>query len=304
MTALGLLAAFGAGIFGAAIGALPAFAFVGLLTLFGAAIQLAILPEATDFFTNIPFGVFGPHVGGFAAGVAAAAYAAKKGKLDSGRNIVTAGMGLNSPDVLVVGGLFGIVGYVIMWGLTFVPNFSPELAWTDLPGLTVVISGIIARFIWGSCGLCGKAEPGRGFFQPTDATKWLVFQSDTRQLLVIGLGGGLFAGWLGLTYGGTGVMLAFGLAAASLMFLTVGVLTPVTHHIMLPAAIVGAASGSLIWAGLAGLLCAFLGEFFARVFLDHGDTHIDPPACTIAATTLLFNFLTYVGLWTMIPMPL
>ncbi|PRY20070.1 hypothetical protein CLV78_11519 [Aliiruegeria haliotis] len=302
MTAIGLLAAFGAGIFGAAIGALPAFAFVGLLTLFGVGIQLAIAPEATDFF-NIPFGVFGPHVGGFASGVAAAAYAAKKGKLDSGRNIVTAGMGLNAPDVLLVGGIFGILGYVIIFFIARIPGFGDGLTWTDYPGITVVISGFIARFLWGSCGFCGKAEEGRKFFQPTDATKWLAFQSDFGQLTMIGLGGGLIAGWLGVTYGTPGALLAFGVSAASLMFLTVGVLTPVTHHITLPAAIVGAASGSLIWAALAGLLCAFLGEFFARAFLDHGDTHIDPPACTIAASTMLFNFLTAIGMWAALPMP-
>jgi len=302
MTAIGLLAAFGAGIFGAAIGALPAFAFVGFLTLFGVGIQLAIAPEATDFF-NIPFGVFGPHVGGFASGVAAAAYAHKKGKLDSGRNIVTAGMGLNSPDVLFVGGIFGIIGYVIIWLVGMVPGFGPGLAWTDYPGLTVVISAVIARFLWGTCGLCGKAEPGHKFFEPTDATKWLVFQSNFGQLVMIGLGGGLIAGWLGVTYGTQGALLAFGLSAASLMFLTVGVLTPVTHHITLPAAIVGAASGSIIWAAAAGLLCAFIGEFFARVFLDHGDTHIDPPACTIALTTMLFNFMTALGMWALVPMP-
>lgn len=302
MTALGLLVAFGGGIFGAAIGALPAFSFVGILTMLGVAIQLAVAPEASDFF-GVPFGVFGPHVGGFASGVAAAAYAAKKGKLDTGRNIVTAGMGLNSPDVLLVGGIFGALGYLIFWLLTFIPSFSPTLAWTDMPGMTVVISAFIARFAWGTCGLCGKAEPGQKFFAPTDATMWLVFQSHRGQLMMIGIGGGLLGGWLGLTYGTPGVLLAFGISAASLLFLTLGVLTPVTHHIMMPAAIVGAASGSILWAAIAGLICAFTGEFFARLFLTHGDTHIDPPACTIALMTMVFNGLTFLGFWALVPLP-
>ncbi|MBL3568021.1 permease [Rhodovulum sp. BSW8] len=302
MTALGLLVAFGGGIFGAAIGALPAFAFVGILTIAGVAIQLAVAPAATDFF-GIPFGVFGPHVGGFASGVAAAAYAASKGKLDSGRNIVTAGMGLNSPDVLLVGGIFGIVGYVICWGVAMVPDVGPGLPWTDYPGMSVVISAFIVRFLWGTCGLCGKTPEGERFFHPTDATKWLVFQSSFGQIAVIGIGVGLLGGWLGVTYGTAGALLAFGIAAASLLFLTVGVLTPVTHHIALPAAIVGVASGSILWAAIAGLVCAFVGEFFARVFLDRGDTHIDPPACTIAAMTLVFNVLTSIGFWALLPLP-
>ncbi|MEI2387205.1 permease [Breoghania sp. JC706] len=302
MSAIGLLVAFGGGIFGAAIGALPAFAFVGLLTMLGVAIQLAIAPAATDFF-GIPFGVFGPHVGGFASGVAAAAYAAAKGKLDSGRNIVTAGMGLNAPDVLLVGGIFGIIGYVIVWLIAMVPDFGPGLAWTDYPGMGVVISAFIARFAWGTCGLCGKTPEGERFFHPTDATKWLAFQSSVGQLVVIGVGVGLFGGWLGVTYGTPGALLAFGITAASLLFLTVGVLTPVTHHIALPAAIVGVASGSIVLAGIAGLICAFVGEFYARVFLDRGDTHIDPPACTIATMTLVFNFLTSIGFWAFLPVP-
>ncbi|WP_319774415.1 permease [Breoghania sp.] len=299
---IGLLVAFGGGIFGAAIGALPAFAFVGILTMLGVTIQLAIAPAATDFF-GIPFGVFGPHVGGFASGVAAAAYAACKGKLDTGRNIVTAGMGLNSPDVLLVGGAFGIIGYVAVWLIAMVPDFGPGLAWTDYPGLGVVISAFIARLAWGTCGLCGTGPIKERFLHPTDATKWLVFQSSFGQLAVIGVGVGLFGGWLGITYGMPGALLAFGICAASLILLTLGVLTPVTHHIALPAAIVGVGSGSMIWAGLAGLLCAFVGEFYARLFLDGSDTHIDPPACTIATMTLVFNFLTSIGFWAYIQFP-
>lgn len=302
MSVIGLLVAFGGGIFGAAIGALPAFAFVGFLTMFGVAIQLSIAPEATTFL-NIPFGAFGPHAGGFAAGVAAAAYAAKKGKLDSGRNIVTAGMGLNSPDVLLVGGIFGALGYVIIWVLQMVPNFGPDLAWSDLPAVGVVISAFIARILWGSCYFCGKADAGRGFFQPTDATKWLVFQSSFGQIVMIGLGGGLFGGWLGVTYGAPGALLAFGIAASSLLFLTVGVLIPVTHHIMLPAALAGAASGSVLWAGIIGIVCAFVGELCARAFLCHGDTHVDPPACAIAVMTFVVNLLTFLGFWTFLPLP-
>ncbi|PLW76846.1 permease [Cohaesibacter celericrescens] len=302
MTAIGLLVAFGGGIFGAAIGALSAFSFIGFLTMIGVAIQLSVAPEATDFF-GVPFGAFGPHVGGFASGVAAAAYAAHKGKLESGRNIVTAGMGLNSPDVLLVGGAFGILGYVLCWIVSQVPEFGPGLAWTDYPGICVVISAFIARLLWGKTGIFGKAEKGRKFFDPTDSTKWLAFQSECGQLAVIGLGVGLLGGWLGITYGMTGALLAFGIAAASLFFLALGLSLPVTHHIALPAAIVGAASGSMIWACIAGLVCAYAGEVAARLFLCHGDTHIDPPACTIALMTMVFNFLTAVGFWAMIPMP-
>lgn len=302
MSIAGLLVAFGGGIFGAAIGGLGAFAFVGFLTMVAVALLLSGAPDAATFL-NIPFGAFGPHVGGFASGVAAAAYAACRGKLESGRNIVAAGMGLNSPDVLLVGGLFGIIGYIICWIVQMVPNFGPGLAWTDAPAMTVTISAIIVRFAFGKSGICGKAEPGHKFYSPTDATRWLAFQSTFGQITVIGIGVGLLAGWLGVNYGAPGAFLAFGLAAASLSFLTLGMSFPVTHHIALPSALVGVASGSLIWAMIAGLMCAFVGEFFARTFLDHGDTHIDPPAFTIAVMMILFNFLTSISFWAIIPFP-
>lgn len=303
MTAIGLLVAFGGGIFGAALGALSAFTFVGFLTMIGVAIQLSVAPEATDFF-GLPFGAFGPHAGGFASGVAAAAYAAHKGKLDSGRNIVAAGMGLNSPDVLLVGGAFGVLGFVLCWLAAQVPSFAPGLPWTDYPGICVVVSAFIVRLLWGKTGIFGDREDGQKIMQPTDATKWLAFQSDCGQLATIGLGAGLLAGWLGVTYGTPGVLLAFGISAASLFFLTLGLSLPVTHHITLPAALVGASSGSMIWACIAGLICAYAGEVAARLFLCNGDTHIDPPACTIALMTLVFNFLTFVGFWALIPMPI
>ena len=58
--------------------------------------------------------LFGPHIA-FAGGVAAAAYAAKTGKLKSGgKDIVASLMGLNAPDVLLVGGVFGSLGYALL----------------------------------------------------------------------------------------------------------------------------------------------------------------------------------------------
>ncbi len=302
MLAVGVLASFGGGIFGAAIGALPAFEFVGFLVMIGVAVQIGVAPLEPTFY-GIPFDMFGPHVGGFASGVAAAAYAASKGKLDTGRNIVAGMMGLNRPDVLLVGGIFGILGYVIQYMLTLVPDFGPGLAWTDTVALTVVISSMIARLLWGKTGLFGHAEPGRAFYSPSDGAKWLAFESDGGQLVVIGVGVGLMCGYLGVVYGGPGVFLSFGIAAASLVFLQFGVKIPVTHHIALPAAIAAASSGSVVWGGIVGVLCAFGGEFFARTFLSHGDTHIDPPACTIAVMTLIVNLLTHLGFWDIAHIP-
>ncbi|MEZ5364899.1 MAG: hypothetical protein R2748_21855 [Bryobacterales bacterium] len=54
------------------------------------------------------------------------------------------------------------------------------------------------------------------------------------------------------------------------------------------------ATGSLAGGVVFGLIGAFAGEFFARVFLNHGDTHIDPPAAAIAFTVMLIQLLALV----------
>lgn len=300
MTFLGTLVAFGGGIFGAAIGGLPAFQVVGFFVIIGAVIQMA---TGVATFYGVPFGVFGPHVGGFASGVAAVAYAASREKIDTGRNIVAGMMGLNSPDVLLVGGLFGIFGYGVQWSLDKIPGFGNGLAWTDTVALTVVISAIVARLMFGKTGILGTPADGVKRYAPPLATRWVPYQSSPRQLVVIGLGVGLLAGHFAITFGTAGVFLSFGLAAASLIFLQFGVQIPVTHHIALPAAIAAALSGSLIWGGAFGIVCAFVGEFMACTFLVHGDTHIDPPAATIAPMTTLANLFAALGFFSLLPLP-
>lgn len=117
-----LVAAFAGGAFGAAIGALPSFTLAGLMVVVGE--LYAILQRTTDvglaavdITGSIAFGVvLGPHVA-FGGGAAAVAYAAKRGYLDFDSEYhpakeVTRGLG-SKPDVLAVGGLFGIVGYWI-----------------------------------------------------------------------------------------------------------------------------------------------------------------------------------------------
>ena len=109
--------------------------------------------------------------------------------------------------------------------------------------------------------------------------------------------------------------LAFGISAASLLFLNLGVEKfPVTHHITLPAstialavmaqgeaveaaALTGASEVTALLSGaLLGLICALFGEWFQRIFYAHGDTHWDPPAAAIVFGTLLIAVLYGAGL--------
>lgn len=300
MNSFDLLVAFGGGIFGAAIGALGAFEFVGLLVIVMAIVQ--IITGAPSDFIMFPFGFFGPHTGGFAAGVAATAYAAKKGKLGSGRDITAGLSGLGAYDVLLIGGVFGALGYAIAWVLNLVPAFSSGFAWTDTVALTVVISGVITRLVFGKTGLLGKPEQGiRRCYPPQDKC-WMPYHSRIPQLSVLGIGIGLMAGYLGQKFGGSGALLAFGIAAFSLIYLHFNTQVPVSHHIALPAALVAVLSHSLIWAAIVGVICALLGELVSRLFLVHGDTHIDPPAMTIAIMTTLINLVATLGLFVILPL--
>ena len=282
-----LLAAFGGGVLGAAVGALPAFIFTGFAVLAGVASAQTGRPAIIE---TIAFGpLLGPHVS-FAGGAAAAAYAAKRGLIENGRDIGFSLMGLHRPDVLLVGGLFGVLGSLLnaSW-VAF--GMGP---WIDTIALTVVISAIMARLAFGSTGVFGKVSDGGVQFRPTDEACWVRWQESPGQIAVIGLGVGLASGWgaLALGAGSGGDVIGFGLAAALLIFALIGGNMPVLHHIALPAAAATLASGSLLVGGVFGVVGGFAGEFFARLFLIHGDTHIDPPAAAIAFSILVIRVAT------------
>jgi hypothetical protein len=284
-----LFAAFGGGVFAAAIGALPAFILTGFAVLAGVAAALG--GSGTAILDHVAFGPFlGPHIS-FAAGVAAVAYANRKGLLASGRDITPPLMGLNRPDVLAVGGLFGIVGYLLeraFQGLGLGP-------WTDAIALAVVVSAVIARIAFGSTGVFGIPGKNGARFRPDDAACWVRWQEKPLQVLLIGLGAGLASAYVALQFGApAGAVAGFGIAASSLIFAQIGGQTPVTHHIALPAAL-AALSFDCLTAGVAfGVIGAFSGELFARLFLIHGDTHIDPPAAAIAFSVLLLRVVEAV----------
>ncbi len=294
-----LFAAMGAGIFGVAIGGLPSFIFVGFLIFLGVAAQSLL---GTDFLGTFAFGAYGPHVAGWACGVAGSAWAAKKGYIDNGRDTTKAGMGWNDPKGLMVGVYFGAIGYVInnLFGRV-------GFAWTDTIALTVVVSAIIVRFAYGKTGLLGNLKPAgqSRFGKPPDEFKWIGYQNSNFQLALIGIGAGLMSAYIAIVAlpDQGGLFIGFAISAISLIFLQYGTAVPVTHHITLTAAVAAVASGSLIWGVVFGLVAAFVGEFFSRLWLIYGDTHIDPPACTIATLTSLSILLSTLGVYSALALP-
>jgi len=285
-----ILAAFGGGVFGAILGPLSSFAFCGFLVLAGEALALATGSGAIT--AAVAFGpMFGPHIA-FSGGAAATAYAAKTGRINDGANILKplhAGDIDKNWDLMLVAGSFGILGLVVN---QFLGSIGTP---TDTIALTVLISALTHRILFGN-GPFGKYDPemADSFWSTNKDIAWLPWMRNLSQLVPVGLAVGFISGYITLQTGS--LFLMFGISGASIIILQTMGEGPVTHHITFPAAAAAMATGSVIWAGVFGLLGALFGEFYARLFYNWGDTHIDPPACaiftviTIAMFTIGFSF--------------
>jgi len=344
-----LVAAFAGGAFGAAIGALPAFCFTGFMVIAGQAVavlrsnllagelgELGAEGISTGVTGAIAFGpVFGPHVA-FAGGVAAAAYAAKQDGVmpepeedgyHPAKDIAYA-LGTR-PDVLAVGGVFGIVGSLIRQ-----TSGALTLPWDPI-AMGVVLSAVLARLVFGypligagSRNILdmspfergekrvsadggshdeGDAVTDGGYASKRLAVEpWLPHQYKWANVAMIGLVTGLLGGFIALETGSA--FLGFGISAASLTFLNLGVeKIPVTHHMTLPASTASlavfadptgsAAVVALLVGGLFGVYGALVGEVVQRVFYAHSDTHFDPPAAAIVVGTFTVAVLAILGVF-------
>ena len=303
------ITALAGGAFGAAIGALPAFIMTGFAVIAGEALGAAgglggdsVVDSGSSITGLVGFGpIFGPHIS-FAAGAAAAAYAAKQGYIDDGKNILWAA-GTNHIDVLMVGAVFGLLGHAGTSTLNLI-GFP-----TDNIAMLVFISALIHRVAFGY-SVIGEVT-GSGLFDvgPWERDEddapgiWLPWQYKWGNVAFLGLIGGILGAGMWQATGS--VVLSFGISAASLVFLQAGTDNiPVTHHITLPGSVgalgAGAAGYSpalvLIVGALFGVFGATMGEVCNRVFYMHGKTHVDPPAFAILMSGLLSAVLTAAGI--------
>ena len=301
---LSLLLAAGGGFFAAAIGGLHAFIFTGFLALAGHAIMFA--GGSSDFLGFAAFGpLFGPHIA-FAAGVAAVAYAARTSNQVGGKDIGVPLIALERPDVLLVGAGFGMLGYIIQFGISKIPGFG---SLTDSIALTVIISAFIVRLAFGRSSIFGNLPDGAGWgrFAPRDDAAWVRWHEKFVPNTVLGFFTGLLAAGVCIQLAkfypqwgeqGAAYTLVFGLSAMSLFFLSLGLSFPVTHHMTIIGGLAGLkflpivggnGIAAMFIGAVAGMLSAWCGELFARLWHDHGNTHIDPPAAAIWPMTFIVN---------------
>ncbi|MGM0604721.1 MAG: hypothetical protein ACQETB_03505 [Halobacteriota archaeon] len=321
------IAAFAGGVFGAALGALPALIFTGFLLIAGEAATLtgraaveAVGGDpaglaAVEITGSIAFGpVFGPHVA-FAAGAAATAYAAKQGYMDTefgyfeGKNILYA-FGTHRVDVLLVGGAFGVLGMVVRQ-----LSAGIGLPWDPI-AFAVVVSAFAHRAAFGYSVFTVAKVGGRFDMTPFEREEtdesgrllvepWLPHQYEWTGVAVTSFFVGVLGAYIALMTGSP--FLGFGISVATLVLLNCGVeKIPVTHHMTLPSSTAALAASatfggpvvvSLIVGAVFGLAAGLFAEAFQRAVYAHGDTHVDPPAAAIVFGTFLIAIFALLGIF-------
>lgn len=304
MDILALVFSFFSGIFAAALGPLMTFVLCGIWGVVG--IVGVAANSSFNFLGLFPFGLFfGPHIA-FGGGVAALAYASKKGYIQTARDITLPLMGMKKPDVLIVGGIFGVIGHVLNYGFALLlPGKIDTIA------AAIVISAILAKLLFETSNIFGtvteedKLVGGR--FSIFAKCNWVPHMATPPMITTLSIGGGGIAAYAVATMlpdplvGGLAGPLMFVICAMPLALFYVGLPIPVTHHITIGAGYaVMASGGNLMWGIAFGVIGGYAAEFFARVMLVYGDTHIDPPAASVAFTSLLsLGILPVLNIYTM-----
>lgn len=296
-----ILASFGGGVFAASIGALPAFIMTGVFAVTGAIANMIGAPEAGGFLVGtMAFGpFFGPWVS-FAGGVAAAAYAKKKGLSENGADIATACASYAKADVLLVGGVFGVIG--ILLKTYFFDNFfaNAEGAVFANPqcvsdaGMIVFISGVVVRLVFG-----GKLKTSNKVISSGDALTTTLTIGVTYSLVVaaVAMYTAVAAPDIYDTIAGSYAVLIFGMAAVGLVFAEMGVAFTGCHHIVIIAAEATVQSYATtqnavlacVMGVVFGTIAAILGDIEGNMINCGTDSHIDNPAFAIFVMTFVVS---------------
>lgn len=308
-----LVLVFGGGIAGAAFGALWAIVLCAIFVFVGCGIVMA---GGSDFMLmQIGLGpIFGPHVGGFASGIAAAAYAvgvSKNHPTGAAKDIISPLID-SSWDVLFVGGIFALLGHVLVQIFVKIPLVNQF----DCLALSVLFTNAIARLAFLKEMPWGQSDSIKKYgYLGTDnyAISWAPWQAPTKRLVVQAVGLGALSA--GLAYGlklhldpmaAKGVISAtdafvvpliigWAIAILNLIALMLGTgpaqKVPIFHCQAVLAAIGFLLTGSLLVGVVAAVLGALLQELMARMVFNHGSSHIDPPATAIAFGTFFLNIL-------------
>lgn len=296
---IGIIVAFGAGCFAAAIGA------VGAVTLTGLAAMIALLVAPgqghVDFLGIYAFGLYlGPHVS-FGPACAAAAYAGRRGYIvKDGKDILTPLIGTGHVSPILVGGVFGVIGFLLQKGLAVViPQF-------DTVAAAVVLVCLMGK-LFGSKGfgeLLGtvpaevKAAGGR--FSRHSPVLWLPWQSKGPILTTMGIAMGALAAWAAWMMlqspatAGLAILPGWAIGVVCFFFFGMGMKIPVTHHTTMVAGLATVAAYAvnpspmaILWGISFGIVGNYGAEWLSKTWTIHGHGFVDPPASVIFFATVL-----------------
>ena len=307
-----LLICFGGGIMGAALGALFSFIASGIIIFVGCAVVLA--GGSNFILMQVGLGpVFGPQIE-FCAALVAVTYAVgvKKNFTPGTAKDILSPLVDTSWDVMLVGGIAGVFSHVLMNILVRIPVVNMF----DCLALSIVLTIMIARILFMKEMPWGNSESIKKYgWLKTDnySLSWVPWMAVPSRFAIFSFGVGILCGALAMITKGIldpmvaqgtipasdafVVPLIIGLSLAAISLIGLNFATgeiqkfPVWHAQAILSALAYLHFESIVIAGIVGVLAAFLQELMARMFWNHGSSHIDPPACTIASGTFILNII-------------
>lgn len=307
-----LLIVFGGGVIGTALGGLWAIILCALIGLIGCGVLLA---GGSDFvLAQIAFGpVFGPHVGGFGAALMAGCYAVwKKNHPGGSAKDILSPLLHTSGDVLVMGGVLSVVAHLLLQVVVKIPIVNQS----DGVAVTLVLMTFLTRAVFLKEGPLGQSASIKehGLLGTNNyAISWAGWQSPMAKNIPMSFGMGLLSAGLAWgfkvqldplveagTVSGLGGFLAplvIGWIVCIIILLPLLVSTgtiqqmPIMHCMAIIAGWAFMHTGSILVGGIAAVIAGMVQELSARLFYNHGTSHIDPPAVAIAICTLLINII-------------
>ncbi len=296
------------GVFGATIGGLLSFVFCGVAALISSALMLAGNADSAALVDT--WLTWGPFVGpqaSFVGGCWAAAYAKHKAGFHNGRDICQPLVTLQRTDVLLVGGIGGVVGILCTWGAWFIPNLPiMGLEGKTIPTMNTVAFGVMAasvigRVVVGKTGIFGKVPKNVNRFDGDENNCWIPWQHSSGSIIILATMVGLTSAIL--TYMNSNMhLMLFGLMTVLFSFMILGQGVIAGHHYAITAFFAVAATGNVAWGLAFAIIAGFACDFFAFLFTAHGDSHVDPPTCAIAFCGTLQPILICFGLMPFNPM--
>ncbi|MDR0599719.1 MAG: hypothetical protein LBG84_06535 [Treponema sp.] len=306
-TLLYALVAFAGGAMGAIFGCLLAFIFVAVVIAAGLGMGGSL--ETLGVLGFGGWGFYAPQIS-FAGGAFASAYAGWRGYQKSGQDITTALVSLKKPDVLLMGGVGGLLGYLCM----FIHAMTPLKTWMDSVPFAVVVPALIAKIVFdgsvfGPTSPEAKAAGGR--FNVNSPVVWLPYNCTGLEKLltaaIMGVGGA-YATYILAQNPNTAAwaaFLPFCISVFSLIGFYFGMAIVPNHHMVYCASfgvLMSMSNGvgvAMLWGVSMAVMAHFWADFSARachLYSKKAGNHFDPPTAGIwLATIFIVGIFPRIG---------